>query len=124
MFSVVFQFSFLVSRIGLGDFSPNSHSSFQQFPRSAEFVSEERGNYNHIILGAESHQNRSHLRAIIRNFTLVSLTSTIMPHLAGLLFRATVSSHFMHSINYLTPQCLRSRKVFMAVGIIYILSTC
>ena len=41
-----------------------------------------------------------------------------MPHLAGLPFRATVSSHPTHLTTYSTPHRLRSWKVFPAVGTI------
>ena len=47
-----------------------------------------------------------------------------MSHLAGLLFGAMVFSHPTHSTINSTPHCLRSRKVFPAVGIICTLPTC
>ena len=68
--------------------------------------------------GAESSRSRSHVTTIIQNFTLVSLTSTAIPHPAGLPFGAMVFSHPTHLTTYSTPHCLRSRKVFPAVGTI------
>ena len=47
-----------------------------------------------------------------------------MPYLAGLPFRATVPSHPTHLTTYSTPHCLRSWKVFPAVGTICALPTC
>ena len=47
-----------------------------------------------------------------------------MPHPAGLPFKATVPSHPTHSTTYSTAHCLRSRKVFPAVGTICALPTC
>ena len=74
MFSVVFRFSFPVFLIRLGGFSPDSHSSFQRFPRLAELASKEKGNCNNVTLraGAESSQSRNHVTTIIQNFTLVT----------------------------------------------------
>ena len=96
------------------------------FLRSAELGSEERGNCNNVTLGAgaESSQSESHVTTIIQDFTLVSLTSTATPHLARLPFRAAVPSHSTHLSTYLTPHCLRSRKVFPAVGTICASPTC
>ena len=78
----------------------------------------EGGVCNNVTLGAESSRSGSHVTAIIRNFTPVSLTSTATPHPAGLPFGASVPSHPTHSTTYSTPHCLRSRKVFPAVGTI------
>ena len=47
-----------------------------------------------------------------------------MPHLAGLPFKATVPSYPTYLTTYPTPHCLRSRKVFPAVGIICASPTC
>ena len=47
-----------------------------------------------------------------------------MPHPAGLSFRATVPSHPTHLTTYSTSHCLRSRKVFPAVGTICTSPTC
>ena len=55
---------------------------------------------------------------------MASLVSATMPYPAGLPFRATVPSHPMHSTTYSTPHCLRSRKVFPAVGTICASPTC
>ena len=74
--------------------------------------------------GAESSQSGSHMTTNIHNFTLVNLASTAMPHPTGLLFRATVPSHPTHSTTYSTAHCLRSRKVFPAVGTICASPTC
>ena len=101
----------------LGDFPLSSYSLFQQFPCSAEFPSEKRANCNNMTPGAESSQSRSHMTAIIQNFTLVSLTSTITP------YPATVSCHPTHLTIYLTFHYLCSRKVFSAVRTINITST-
>ena len=57
-------------------------------------------NCNNVTLEAESSQSRSHVTAIIQNFTLVSLTSTAMPDPIGLLFRAAVFFHPTHSTIY------------------------
>ena len=102
MFSVILRFSSPVSLIGLGAFSPCSHSSLQWFPRSAEFASKKGGNCNNVNLkaGAKSFWSRSHVTTINQNFILVNLTSTAMPHLVGLPFEATVLSHPIHSTTY------------------------
>ena len=99
MFSVVSRFSSLVSLIGLGGFSPGSHF-FSTIPCSTELAFEEGGNCNNVTLGTESSQSGSHVTIIIQNFTLVSLTSTTIPHLVGLSFRATILSHSTHSTTY------------------------
>lgn len=52
-----------------------------------------------MILGVESFQSRNHMTAIIQNFTLVSMTSTAMPHPTKLPFGAMVLLHLM----YLSP---------------------
>ena len=74
--------------------------------------------------GAESFRSGSHVTTIIQNFTLVSLASTAMSHLAELLFGAMAPSHLTHLTTYLTPHCLCSQKVFLAVGTICALLTC
>ena len=89
MFSVVSRFSSPVSPIGLGGFSPGSHSSLQRLPRSTELASEEGGNCNNMTLGAEGSRSGSHVTIIIQNFTLVSLTSTTTPHRVWLSFGAS-----------------------------------
>ena len=89
MLSGVSQFSSPVSPIGLGGFSPSSHSSLQQLPCSTELASEEGGNCNNVTLGAESSRIGSHVTTIIQNFTLVSLIFTTTPHQVWLLFGAT-----------------------------------
>ena len=122
IFSVVSRFSFLVSFIRLKDFLSGFHSFLQQFLRSADLTSKERNNCNNMTIGAESSQSGSHMIKIIQNFTLVNLTSTTRPYPARLLFGATVPSHSMHLITYLTPHCLRSWKVFPAIGTMCILS--
>ena len=73
---------------------------------------------------AESSRSRSHVTTIIQNFTLVSLASTATPHPAGLPFGAMASSHPTHSTTYSTPHCLRSRKIFLAMGTICASPTC
>ena len=98
MFSVVSRFSFPVSLIGLGGFSPGSHPRFpfkvpiqvpilgfpfqvpsevplQQISRSAELASEEGGNCNNVTLGAESSQSGSHVTTTNYDFTSFGLTS-------------------------------------------------
>ena len=77
---------------------------------------------NNVTLGAESYRSGSHVTIIIWNFTLVSLSSITIPHLAGLAFRATVLSCLIHSTTYLTPYCLCIRKIFFVVETIYVLS--
>ena len=49
---------------------------------------------------AESSQSRIHVTTIIQDFILVILTFTITPHPVGLLFRAAIPSHSMHSTTY------------------------
>ena len=96
------------------------------FPHSAELTSEKRGICNNVTLGAkaESSWSRSHVTTIIQNFTLVNLTSTAMPHPAGLLFKTMVLSHLTHLTTYLTPHCLHSRNLFPALVTICVLPTC
>ena len=87
MFSMVSQFSFPVSLIRLRGFLPGFYFSLT-IPCSTKLTSKKRGNYNNVILRAESSQNRSHVTIIIQNFTLISLTSTITLHRVWLLFGA------------------------------------
>ena len=96
------------------------------FPRSAKLTSKERSNYNNVTLGAgaESFWSKSYMITTIQNFTLVSLTSTTIPHPVGLSFRAMVLSHLTHSTTYSTPHCLRSWKVFPTVGTIFASPIC
>ena len=54
----------------------------------------------------ESSQSGSHMIIIIQDFTLVTLTSIITPHLVGLLLRAAVSSHPMYSTTYILNSSL------------------
>ena len=61
-----------------------------------------------MTLKAESSQSGSHVIIIIRNFTLVSLTFTIMSHPARLSFGAMSLSNLTHLTTYLTPHCLCS----------------
>ena len=85
MFLEVSRFSSPVSLIGLGGFSPGSHSRFpfqvffkvplQQIPRLAELASEKGGNCNNVTFGAESSRSIGHVTTIIQDFTLVNLTS-------------------------------------------------
>ena len=77
-----------------------------------------------MTFGAESSQSGNYVTAIIGNFTLIIVTSNITLHLAGLLFVAMVFSHLTHLTIYLTLYCLCSRKIFLALGTICILSTC
>ena len=88
IFSVVFWFSSSISFIGLEGFSPGLHFPLM-ISRLTELMSKERGNSNNVTFGAESSQSGSHMTTIIQNFTLVSLTSIIMPHSVWLLFRAS-----------------------------------
>ena len=85
MFSVILRFSFSVSLIGLGGFSPGFHSRFpfqvpfevplQQILRSAKLASKKGGNCNNVIFGAESSQSRSHVTTTNHDFTSSGLTS-------------------------------------------------
>ena len=125
MFLLVPQFSSLVSLIGLGGFSPGFHFSLQQFLCLAELASKEKDNCNNVTLGAESFQSGSQVTAIIQNFTLVSLTSTAIPHPIGLLCGAMVLSRLMHLTSYaLNSSPSISGKVIPALISIYVLSTC
>ena len=65
MFSAVFRFSSLIFLIGLKDFSPSSHSFFQQFPHWAELALEEEGNFNNMIFGVENFQSESYMMTTI-----------------------------------------------------------
>ena len=47
----------------------------QQIPRSTELASEEGGNCNNVIFGAESSQSRSHVTTTNHDFTSTGLTS-------------------------------------------------
>ena len=67
---------------------------------------------NNVTLGAESFQSRSHITAIIQNFTLVSLTSTVMPHPVKLPFGAAVPSHPTN----LTPMYSTSYYLYHRAG--------
>ena len=99
MFSVVSQFSFPVYFIGLEGFSPGSY-----FPliisRSIELVFEEKSNCNNVTFRAERFQSGSHVTTNIQNFTLVSLSSIMMPHLVKLPSRAAVPSLPTYSTSY------------------------
>ena len=55
---------------------------------------------NNVTLGTESSQSGGHVTTIIQNFTLVSLTSSVMPHPIGLPLIATVPSPPRHSSSY------------------------
>ena len=96
------------------------------FPRSAELASKEGDNCNNVTLeaGAESFQSGSHVTTIIQTSPWSALASTATPYPAGLPFRATVPSYPTHSTSYSTLHCLRSRKVFPAVGTICTSLTC
>ena len=62
--------------IGLGGFSPGSHSSSPStISRSAELASEEGGNCNNVTFGAESSRSRSHVTTTNHDFTSSGLTS-------------------------------------------------
>ena len=88
MFSVVSRSSSLVSLIRLEGFSPGSHF-LSTIPCSMELVSEERSNCNNVTLEIESFRSGSHVTTIIQNFTLISLTSTIILHQVWLPFGAS-----------------------------------
>ena len=76
MFSIVSQFSSPVFLIGLEGFSPDSYLSFlSTILYLAELTSEERGNCNNVIFGAESFQSRNHVTTINHDFISSSLTS-------------------------------------------------
>ena len=98
IFSVIFRFFSTISLIGLEGFSSGSHSSLQWCLHSANLTSEGRGNCNNMTLeaGVESFWSGSHMIIIIQNFSLVSLTSTTMPHLVGLSFGAMIPFHPTH----------------------------
>ena len=62
MFSLVPQFSSLVSLIGLGGFLPGPHSSSPlTILHSAEFAFEKRGNCNNVIFGVENFGSENHV---------------------------------------------------------------
>ena len=103
MFSMVSQFSSSVFLIGLRSFLPSSHF-FSMILRSMKLAFKKRGNCNNVMFGAESSHNGSYITTIIQNFTLVTLTSTVMLHPVGLPLGAAVSSFPM----YLTPYALNS----------------
>ena len=63
---------------------------------------------------AEKSRSGSHVTTIIQDFTLVSLTSSVMPHLAGLPLEATVPSLFTHSFPYALVS-LRTRFTITSV---------
>ena len=125
MFSIVSRFFSPVFLIGLGSFLLGFYF-LSTIPRSTKLASKEGSNCNHVTFGAkaESFQSRSHVITIIQNFTLVSLAFIIIPYPVGLPFRAMVLSRLLHLITYLTPHCLRSRKVFPAVETICTLPIC
>ena len=89
IFSLVPQFSSLVSFIGLESFSPSFNSS-STIPRSAELAFKERSNCNNVTLRAESFQSRSHMTIIIQNFILVSLIFSVTSHLVEFLLGAAI----------------------------------
>ena len=81
---------------------------------------------NNVTLrgGAKSSRSGNHMTTIIQDFLLISLTSTTMPHPTGLSFRAMVPFHPTYLTTYMTPHCLRSWKVFPAMGTICVSPTC
>ena len=127
IFLVVLRFSILISLIGLGGFLPGSHSFLQQFPRSVELASKERGNCNNMTLGigAKSSQSGSHVTTIIQDFTLVTFDPhhNASPSRAPIWSHGSVSSYVLNHL-YLNLYCLQSWKAFPAVRTICISSTC
>ena len=99
MFSVVSRFSSPVSHIGLGGYSPSSHSP-STIPRSIELASKEGSNCNNVTFRAKSSRSGSYVTTIIQDFTLVTLTSTVTPHPVELPLKAAVPSHPMYSTTY------------------------
>ena len=121
IFSVVFRFSSLASLIRLEGFSPGPFFPLT-IPRLTELMSKEGDNYNNMTLGMESFQSGSHVTTIIQNFTLVSLTSTVMPYSVKLPLGAAVPS----LLTYLISHCyvyVPAEKIFR-LGIYLKLSTC
>ena len=106
MFSMVSRFSFPASFIRWG-FSPSPHFT-STILRSMELASKEEDNYNDMTSGeflkrksrVESSQSGSHVTTIIQNFTLVSLTFSMILHPIGLPFEAVVPSLSTHSSLY------------------------
>ena len=108
MFSVVSRLSSPVFLIGLGGFSPSSHSS-STIPYSAELASKEGSNCNNVTFGAMISRSGSHMTTIIQDFTLVALTSTITSHPVGLLLRVAVLSHLTYPTTYALDSSLSTQ---------------
>ena len=104
---MVSRFSSLASFIRLGGFSPSPYFT-STIPCSTELASEEGGNCNNMTSGkflkwksqTESSQSGSHMITIIQNFILVSLTSSMTPHLVGLPLGVAVTSLLTHLFPY------------------------
>ena len=107
MFSMVSRFSSSVSFISLEGFLLGSHS-VSTIPYSTELASKKGGNCKHVTLRAkvESSQSESHMITIIKDSTLVILTSTVMLHPVRLPLRAAVLSHPIHLTTYVLDSSL------------------
>ena len=125
MFSMAPRFSSPVSVIGLGSFSPGSHSSLQRFHAQRSLHPKKEAI---VVMWSLELEQRAPKAEVMwwQSFRLhpgqLGLYRNASPSWAPI--SSPVLPYLMHSTTYSTPHCLRNQKVFLAVEIICALPIC